>query len=529
MKALLLPLALALVVGPQAPRWPSSTPPAPLSARDAQFPPYEVRTLPNGLRIVVVVHREQPAVSLRAIVQAGSAQDPAGRPGVAAMVATLLDQGTADRTAQQVAETIDGVGGQLATGLGRDLSFVNVVVMKDDLALGAGLVADVLRNPAFAPGEIERQRQQVLSGLAVAGQDPSYLADVVFDRLVYGEHPYGYPANGTVESVGAITRDDLLAFHRAYYAPNNTVLAVVGDVAVDEAMGEVGKALGDWASREVPSPPAVTPPEPARRVVVIDRPDAAQTEIRVGQLGVPRKVPDYTAVDLLIKVLGGEGANRLHRVLRVERGLTYSASADLESLKLAGEFTAQTSTRAETTGEALRVMVDEFWRLRREQVGDRELASAKAYLTGHFPLTIETPEQIATQILNGLFYDLPLVELETYRQRVNAVTSEDVARAASRLVPDRLCAVLVGNAAAFTPQLQRVGFPRFELIPADRLDVLSPTLEKKDPPVAIARATGGVRPRVPPPPRACWPRVLRASPSRRAPHAAPGAALHRPA
>ena len=464
----------------QAPKWPSSTPPRPLAARDVRFPAYEVRTLPNGLQVVVVEHREQPAVSLRAIVRAGSAQDPAGRPGVAAMVSMLLDQGTESRTAQQVAETIDAAGGLLNTGLGRDLSFVNTVVMKDDLALGMRLVADLLRSPAFAPEELERQRQQVLSGLKVAYQDPEYLADLVFDRLVYGDHPYGVPGNGTVESVQAMTRDDLLAFHRAHYAPNNTLLAVVGDVALDEALAAVTDAFGDWGRRDLPPPPAARPPEPARRVVVIDRPDAAQTEIRVGQIGVHRKVDDYVAVDLLIKILGGAGANRLHRVLRIERGLTYSASADIESLKQGGQFAGQTSTRAETTGEALRLMVDEFSRLKRERVGDRELADAKAYLTGNFPLTIETPEQIATHVLNALFYDLPLRDLETYRQRVNAVTVEDVARAALRLLqPDKLTMVLVGNAAAFVPHLGRVGFGRFEVIPGDALDVLSADLRRK--------------------------------------------------
>lgn len=462
----------------QAPKWPSSRPPRPLAARDVRFPAYEVKTLPNGLQVVVVVHREQPVVSLRAIVRAGSANDPPGRPGVAAMVSTLLDQGAAGQSAQQLAEAIDGVGGTLTTGLGRDLSFVNAVVMKGDLAFGMRLLADVLCRPSFAPEELERQRQQVLSGLKVAYEDPSYLADLVFDRLVYGAHPYGLPGNGTVASVQALTRDDLAAFHAAHYAPNNTLLAVVGDVEVEEVMAQVTSAFGDWARRELPPPSPARPPDPARRLVVIDRPDAAQTEIRVGQIGVPRKVDDHVAIDLLIKILGGAGANRLHRVLRIERGLTYSASAEMECLQQSGQFVAQTSTRAETTGEALRLMVNEFARLKRERVNDRELANAKAYVTGHFPLTIETPEQIATQVLNALFYGLPLRDIETYRQRVNIVSLDDMARASLRFQPDRLTMVLVGRAEEIVPQLGRVGFPKFEVIPAGALDVLSADLRR---------------------------------------------------
>ncbi|HSK08216.1 MAG TPA: pitrilysin family protein [Vicinamibacterales bacterium] len=481
--AVLCALLLALLAVPgaaQAPRWPSSGPPRPLAAREVQFPPYELRKLPNGLQVVVVVHDEQPVVSLRAIVQAGGAQDPEHRPGVAAMVATLLDQGTATLTAQQIAERIDVAGGDLGTGLGRDLSFARAVLMKDDLALGMMLLADILRNPSFAPQELERQRQQTLSALKVAYQDPEYLAGIVFDRLVYGAHPYGFPGNGTVESVQGMTRDELVSFHQAYYAPNNTLLAIVGDVTVEGAMALVTRAFGDWASRDVPPSSAATPPDPARRVIVIDKPGAAQTEIRAGHVGVPRKTDDYRAVDLLIKVLGGEGANRLYRVLRAERGLTYSASAEIESLKRSGQFVAQTSTRSETTGEALRLMVDEFSRLRREGVGENELAEAKAYLTGHFPLTIETPDEIGTHVLNALFYELPLDELETFRQRVNAVAVEDIERAALRsLRPDRLSIVLVGDAAAFVEQLPRVGFGKYEVVRLDELDVMAPDFRRK--------------------------------------------------
>ena len=474
--ALLAPAA----AGAQAVRWRSSSPPRPLSARDVKFPPYELRTLPNGLQLVVVMHHEQPAVSMRAIVRAGGAQDPEGRPGVASMVSTLLDQGTTTLSAEQVADRIDSVGGELETGVGRDLSFAHAVVMKDSLAVGMGLLADVLRNPAFAGEELERQREQTISALQVGYEDPEFLADVVFDRLVYGFHPYGSPGNGTVESLQAMTREEVTAFHRRHYAPNNCLLAVVGDITVEEAMEAATKAFGDWARQEVPPDAMVKPPDPARRVVVIDKPDAVQTEIRVGHLGVPRKTGDYMAVDLAIRILGGEGANRLHRVLRSERGLTYGASADSEALKRAGQFVAQTNTRSETTGEALRLIVEEFWNLRRERVGEGELSDAKAYLSGNFPLTIETPGDIATQVLNVLFYELPVEELQTFRQRVNAVDVDDIERAAMRyLRPDRLSVVLVGNAAAIVDQLRGVGFGKYELVKMSELDLSAADLKRK--------------------------------------------------
>jgi zinc protease len=465
----------------QAAKWPSSSPPRPLAAREVKFPPYEAKTLPNGMTVAVVVHNEQPAVSLRMILRAGVAQDPAGKFGVASMVATLLDQGTTTRTAQQVADTIDSAGGDLETGVGRDLSYANVTIMKDGLGLGMNLLADVVRRPAFAQEELDRQRQQVVAALRVSYQDPVYVASVVFDRLVYGFHPYGFPGNGTPASVEKLTRDDLVEFHRRYYAPNNCILAVVGDLTIDEAMAAVTGAFGDWARQEIPVDPAVEPPKPTQRVVVVDKPDAVQTEIRMGQIGIPRKDDDYMAVDLAIRILGGEGANRLHRVLRTERGLTYGVSADAETLKRSGEFEAQTNTRSEATGEVLRLMVDEFSRLRRDGVNDGELADAKAYLTGNFPLTIETPNDIATQILNVLFYDLPIKELQTFRQRVNTVSVDDIARVAVRYVqPDRLSVVLVGNAAAFLDQLKRAGFKRVEVVRLSDLDLTTADFKRKD-------------------------------------------------
>ncbi len=249
----------------QPAKWPSSGPPRPLPAREPKFPPYEIRTLPNGLPVVIVVHNEQPAVSVKVIVRAGPAQDPADRPGVASMVATLLDQGTSTRSAQQLADTIDSAGGSLETGIGRDLSFINLTVMKDDLDLGMALLADVLRRPAFAAEELTRQRQQLEGALRVSYEDPAYVADVVFDRLVYGPHPYGAPGNGTPSSVEALTRDDLVAFHRRYYVPNNCLMAVVGDITSEEAMAAVSRVLGDWQRGEVPPDPSAQPPKPVKR------------------------------------------------------------------------------------------------------------------------------------------------------------------------------------------------------------------------------------------------------------------------
>ena len=235
---------------------------------------------------------------------------------------------------------------------------------------------------------------------------------------------------------------------------------------------------------EVAENPPLEPPPATRRVVVVDRPGAVQTEIRVGNIGLPRRHPDYLALDMAIKILGGEGGNRLHRVLRTERGLTYGASADVNALRESGDIVADTDTRSETTGETLRLIVDEFWRLQRQRVQQRELSDAQAYLTGSFPLTIETPSAIALQVLNAVFYGLDLNELQTYRERVNAVTADDIQRVAKEyLRPDRLTIVLVGDANVFARQLAGVGFDQVERIPIDQLDLSAPDLRRRAAPV----------------------------------------------
>jgi zinc protease len=473
-------VAVAAVPGrAQVRNWPTEGPPRPLAAREIRFPPYQVQTLSNGLQVVSVMHHEQPVVSMRLLVRAGSSSDPKDKLGAARLAASLLDQGTTQKTAEELADEIDFIGGAMGAGAGPDLTHVNMLVMKDSFERGMRMLSDLARKPAFAQHEIDRQRQQMLSGLQVSAHDPEWVANSVFDRLVYGFHPYGLPDSGTPESLAAVKRTDLVAFHGRYFAPNNAILAIVGDVTAEEAFTTAKTVFGDWERRDLPVDKYADPPDPTRRVIVVNKPDAVQTEVRVGHLGIPRSHPDYLAVNLAIRILGGEGSNRLHQVLRTERGLTYGAQANMDALKVSGDFEAETNTRSDATGEVLRLIVDEFWRLQRERVGERELADAKAYLTGSFPLTIETPDSIAMQVLNLIFYGLPLEELQNFRERVNAVTVDDIQRVArAYLKPDRLSVVLVGNAAAFTKQLAGVGFNTYETIEIDDLDLMSATLKK---------------------------------------------------
>ena len=467
------------VAAAQRPRWPNETPPPPLLARDVEFPDYEIRRLDNGLQVVYVGAHEQPAVNVRLLVRAGVSSDPTAKPGVAALAAQMLDQGTTSRTAQQIAETIDNIGGALGVGAGPDWSFINVLVMKDSFDLALEMLSDIARRPVYAEAEIERQRQQLLSSMQVSYDDPAYVSGVVFGRLVYGQHPYGLPGNGTPASVPRITRDDLISFHREQYLPNNAIIAVVGDVTAEEAFDGVTRALADWQCGTLPEPMLDDPPEPTNRLVVVDKPGAVQTAVRVGHVALPRAHPDYLTLDVAIKILGGEGGNRLGGVLRTERALTYAASAEIVGRQFSGDFLAETDTRSSATAEVLRLTVDEIARMQRERVSTRELRSAQDYLAGNFPLSIETPNAIATQVLEAMLYGLDLDDLETYPERINAVTPDDIQRVArAYLKPDRLSIVLVGDASTFLADLAGVGFDSYDLVPLSDLDVTAVDLRR---------------------------------------------------
>lgn len=481
---LFVALSASLPAGLDAQRaqWPSERPPRPLPSRPVMFPEYQIKTLSNGLQVLAVSQREQPSVSFRLLIRAGAANDAAQKPGVASFVAGLLDQGTTTRSAEAVANTIESAGGLLSVGAGNEVTFVSGGVVKDKVGLALELAADVAMRPAFAPAEIQRQKESAISGLRVSAEDPEFIANVLIDRLVFGFHPYGRPGPTTMEAIQAITRDDMVAFHRTWFVPNNALLAIVGDLSVEEAFAAAEKAFGGWARRDVPAVKFDDPPPPTRRVVVVDRPGAVQTEIRVGQLGVARTHQEYHTIDLALRILGGEGANRLFGVLRGDRGLTYGASASFRAYKAGGAFVAETDTRSEATGEALRLTINEFQRLQREPVDPRELRGAQDYMSGNFPLTIETPSAIAMQVLNQLFFGLSLEQLQTYREEVERIAPADIQRVARQFIfPDRLSIVLVGDASTFVAQLKDAGIESFERIPLAELELSAPNLRKAAP------------------------------------------------
>jgi zinc protease len=257
------------------------------------------QVLPNGLKVVVLERHTLPLLTLRLVVRAGAESDPPALPGTASLLSAVITQGTAYRSAEQVAEAVDSAGGLIDSGAEWDSSYVTLSVLSDHVTLAYDLLSDIVIHPAFAPAEVERQRKQTLSALDVIRDDPSYVADTAFRKIIFAGTPYSHPLDGTVESVRKITSQDLRAFHRSFYRPSEAILAVVGDTPSKEAFRLAEKYFGHWSKgTAAPAQVVQAPPLPARRVIVIDKPDAVQTEIRLGGLGVARNSPDYYALSI---------------------------------------------------------------------------------------------------------------------------------------------------------------------------------------------------------------------------------------
>lgn len=452
------------------------SPPEPKPLGKVDFPAYEKRVLPNGLTVYALEYHEQPVVSLRLLITAGAENDPTDLPGVAAFTADLLNKGTKTRSATQIAEAIEQVGATLEASADMESTTLSTSALTDSLELGFELMTDILMNPAFAQQELARTQQQSMSSMTADLEDPDFIADAAFQRVVYGRHPYGHLENGTLTSIPKIRREDLIRFHETYYAPNISALAIVGDVSTSEAFKLAEHWLGSWAKKNIPQRAAPEVPKlEGRRVVVVDKPDAVQTEIRVGQTTVRRKDPDYFNILVASYILGGSGSGRLNQALRVERGLTYGAYATIQPRRGPGSFYSTTDTRTEKTLEALNLLLEQIQKFRANEVPADELQNARSFLVGSFPLSIEIPDDLARRLTTVFLYDLGDDYLKTYRDRLATVSAADVLRVAmEKISSDNVVIVLVGKADEFKKQLDGLG--RMDVIPISKLHLDSPDL-----------------------------------------------------
>ena len=459
--ALLLPLGLAGRQGP----------PPPLPSAQLSFPAYEERTLSNGARVIIVGRNEQPVATVNLVISGGTTTDPSGRLGTATMVASLLTQGTATRDALDIAESLDFVGAQLDVRNFPEWTVLSLAALTSDLEMGLELLADVVMNPAFPEDRIELARAQILTALRAELGSPGSIAARTLRRAVFGEHPYG--RSETAETVRAIDREGLMAFHGERYRPGHALFVIAGDVEPDDIVARLESHFAGWERGSSETPLHPDPPSRAEtEVILVHQPGSVQAAIRVGHTLDAAIAGDWTALSIANELLGGGSFGRLFQLLRREKGWTYGAYSGVARMRDMGVFEAGMEVRNQVVDSALIGLLGEIDRLKREMVSREELARITDHFAGSFPLRMETPQQVADEIANHRLLGLSKDDLENYGARVAALTPQVVRDAArAHLDPNRAVIVVVGDAMRLLGQVARFGPVTIEDIDGNRLSM----------------------------------------------------------
>jgi zinc protease len=468
-------------------------PPPPAPPRPVNFPRPAEKTLPNGLRVIFV---ERPGTSLataQLLIKNGGEIDPPKLAGLADTTVSLLTKGTAKRTAPQIAEAIEALGGMIDYGARWDSSMVSVNVSSSQIDPAMEILSDVVRRPTFKAEELERQRQQSIDMLSFLLADPGTLARYVASRVVFGDSPYGHPLTGTPESLALIKREDITRLHSVYYRPDNALLVIGGDLRSDDAFKLAERYFGDWAKPSTPLPASAERETTARksgqRVVVVDMEHAGQAAVILTRAGLKRTDPDFFRGIVTNSVLGGGYSARLNQEIRTKRGLSYGAGSALEVRRSTGPFIAVTQTKNESGAEVASILMTELARLASASIPDAELTPRKASLIGNYARQLETLDGLVTQVASLALNGLSLDEINTYIRNVQNVQAAEIQRfAGARLDAKGADIIIVGRAADFLADLRK-RFPNVEVIPEAELDLNSASLRK----AAGGAGSGGAR------------------------------------
>jgi zinc protease len=401
--------------------------------------------LPNGIVLLVAERPAVPIVFVRAFARAGAVLDPPDRAGLANLTGALLTRGTAKHTGPQLDSAIEFVGGSLSAAAGRDGLTASLAVLKKDLGLGLDLFSEVLLTPTFPAEEVKRKTAQIQAAIKRSEEDPGTVAARALARLVFPNHPYGMPVEGTVESVGKLTRDDVVRFHETNVRPDTTIIAVVGAITVDDARREIEARFGGW--KPPAEPPATTPPASpsgSPKTETIQK-ELTQATIMLGRQAIRQTDPDYFPLTVASYVLGGGSASRLYSRVRDEGGLAYAVFSYVTPARYGASFAVSAQTRTAEVPKVIEIIREELTRMTRAPVAERELKLAKEYLIGSFPLRLDTSSKVADFVVAVEEQGLGLDYADRYKERVAKVTPADVQRVAAKyFAPDSFNRVVVG-------------------------------------------------------------------------------------
>jgi zinc protease len=403
--------------------------------------------LDDGMILLLSEKHDIPMVTINMAIKAGSMVEPADKPGLASITASLLTQGTVKRTANEISRDIDFVGGSLAVSGGDDFATVSLRVLKKDLRTGLDLLSDVLLNPVFDQKEIDRKVTETLAEIKRQKDEPESIAGEAFAKMIFGDHPYGKTGDEVAAYLQKLVRKEVIDFHAVRYRPNDTIIAVVGDVGEHEIELLLNEFFRGWKDREQPAQSIVQPPVLEKTIVQKIDKNIEQANITMGNIGIRRENPDYYAALIMNYILGGGGfSSRLMDNIRDNKGLAYDVHSSFSARKDAGAFSVSIQTKNESANEVIEETLKEIGRMQKELVSEAELADAKAYLTGSFPLKMDTYSKIAGVLTAVEIYGLGLDYPQKFAGLINSVTREDIQRVAKKyLHPERMAIVVVAN------------------------------------------------------------------------------------
>ncbi|HET8654722.1 MAG TPA: pitrilysin family protein [Longimicrobiaceae bacterium] len=448
-----------------------TVPPAPGPLRPYHFPPVSRFVLSNGLPVVVARTDGLPVVTLSVLLRAGGVQEDASRAGLASLTSALLESGAGSKSVAEIAEEVEMLGLDLGASAGWDVAQVEATGLRGHWRAATGVVAELLRRPTFPEGEVERLRAEHIAAILQRRADPRGLANEMASRFVFSaDSPFSRPLSGSEATLSGLTRSDVLDFHAAHYSPTGAAVVVAGEIEPSEVEASLSEVLADWAGPSaVASRPSAEPRLSRREVFLVDRPGSVQSEIRVGQVGLPRATPDYFPVQVMNAILGGAFTSRLNLNLREERGFTYGVSSSFIMRREPGPFLVSTAVQTEVTAAALTEIFRELDALRTVAPKAAEVDDARNYLAGVFPLRLQTTDGVAGRLAELVMYDLPEDYFDIYRDRILAVGVDDVHRVArAHLQPERMAVVIVGDAEKIRGAVEELGLgPVHAVQPAD--------------------------------------------------------------
>jgi len=443
--------------------------PEPGPARPFAFPSIEKSVLPSGLRVWTVRHPQVPVVAIVLLVVRGASSDPAGKDGLAALTADMLDEGSGHRSAIEMHEALARLGAQFDTDIGSDATAVSVTTLARVADGALALLADVVARPALRDGDFDRVRQLRLHRLKQLRDSPGAVADRAFLKLIYGADPYGHSPIGSEASLASLTVADVRGFHAQRIRPSAATLIAVGDCD-HESMARLARGVfGDWSGVAAGDTPPSQHLPPPTRLCVVPRPGAPQSELRIGHVTVARDTPDYHALAVANTILGGQFVSRINLNLREDKGFTYGARTAFEFRRRPGPFVLQAGVQTAVTARAIEESIGEIAGMRGERpVTDEELAFGVATLTRGYARNFETADQLARAVMQLSLYDLADDYYAQFVPRIEAVTREEVSRVMARhLDPQRLTTLVVGDLGSIGQDLGRLGMGDPIVLPAD--------------------------------------------------------------